>query len=286
MRSIAVITDTDSSLPPEIAARYDIRQVPINLHFGEQTFRACVDIDDTALFDRVDRDGVAPTSSAPSPGQFAEAFQEAFEAGAREILCFCVSGVVSATYSAAVNAAGMFPGKVISVVDTRNLSMGQGYMALAAAEALEAGASKEQAMARARHTGDRVHLYAALSTLKYLALSGRVKSLPAGVADLLNVKPVITLKDGTLDLLERVRTRKRAWKRVIELTVRAAGGRQPERLAVLHIDAHEQANEFWEQLREEITPPDEVMFAGLTPGLSLFGGRGLVGVALVSDQPL
>jgi DegV family protein with EDD domain len=122
MSSIAIITDTDASLPAEVAARYGIRQVPITVHFGQETFETGVDIDDARLFERVDREGKLPTTSAPAPGKFAEAYQAAFDAGAETVICFCVSGEVSATYSAAVNARDLLPEHDITVVDSRSFS--------------------------------------------------------------------------------------------------------------------------------------------------------------------
>jgi DegV family protein with EDD domain len=284
MSPIAIITDTDSSIPADVATRYAIRQVPINLHFGDETLRACVDIDDAGLFARVDRGEPYPTSSAPSPGQFAAAFQDAFEAGSEAIVCFTVSGAVSATYNAAVNACEMFPGREIRVVDSRTLAMGQGFMVLAAAEAAEAGASVDEIVAHALAVRERTHVYAALSTLTYLAKSGRVDHLTAGVANLLNVKPVLTVRDAKLDMLERVRTRGKAWRRVIELTQQATAGRPIERMAILHINALEDAHQFREQLCAHLPCPDEVLVAALTPGLSLFGGNGFVGVVTVSGE--
>jgi DegV family protein with EDD domain len=284
MDQIAIVTDTDSSLPAEVAARHNIRQVPINIHFGQETFRACVDIDDAGLFARVDRGGDYPTSSAPSPGQFVEAYQAAFDGGAEAIVCFCVSGEVSATYSAAVNACELFPGRDITVVDSRTLTLGQGFMVLEAAEAAAAGASRDEIVARALEVRERTHLYAALSTLKYLAKSGRVDNLTAGVANLLNVKPILTIRDGKLDMLERVRTESKAWQRVIELAVQAAGGRPVERMAILHINALQGVGQFKERLCRRLPCPEEMMVAELTPGLSIYGGNGFVGVALVVGE--
>ena len=282
MPSVAIITDTDASLPVEVAARYGIRQVPILVHFGQETLKTGEEIDDAALFARVDREGQLPTTSAPSPGQFAEAYEAALAAGAEQIVCFCVSGAVSATYGAAVVARDLFPERDISVVDTRTLSMAQGFMVLVAAEAAQAGASVAEIIARATEVRERTHLYAALSTLKYLAMSGRVGHLAAGMASLLNVKPILTVRDGELDLLERVRTQKRAWARVIELTAQAIGNRPVERMAILHIAVPEEARQFKAQARASLNCPDEILLADMTPGLSVHAGTGLVGVAAVT----
>ncbi len=104
-----LITDTDASLPPPLAAEYGIVQVPIMVHFGEESLRAVYDLDDQAVFQRIDASGALPTTSAPSPGQFAEAYRQALADGAEAILCITVSSAVSATYAAARNAADLFP---------------------------------------------------------------------------------------------------------------------------------------------------------------------------------
>jgi DegV family protein with EDD domain len=190
MPPIAIVTDTDASLPLAVAEKYGIAQVPITVQFGEESFRAVYDIDDANTFARIDKISKLPTTSAPSPGQFNEAFKAAFESGAQTVLCFTVSSEVSATYSSALQACELFPGKDIRVVDTRSLSIGQGFMVLAAAEAIAGGASAEVALAAAESTRERTHLFAALSTLKYLAMSGRVGHLAAGIASVLEVKPI------------------------------------------------------------------------------------------------
>ncbi len=282
MPRIAIITDTDASLPRALAAKHHIRQVPIVIQFGDQSLLTDNDLDDAQLFARIDRDGKLPTTSAPSPGQFVTAFQAAFDEGADHVICFNVSSAISATYAAAVNARNLLPDRDITVIDTQSLSLGQGFMAIAAAEAAHAGAAKEECIARAQDVGQRAHVFAALSTLKYLAMSGRVGAIAAGMAGLLNIKPILTIRDGKLEMLEKVRTQKKSWARVLELADGIIAGQAVEQLAIVHVAAPEAAREFEKMLRVTLNCPPEVLIAELTPGLSVHTGSGLVGLAFVS----
>lgn len=284
MNQIAIVTDTDASLPGDLAAHLNIALVPINIQFGSHSLDACFDIDDATLFARVDREGRIPTTAAPTPGKFAECFRSAFDAGAESVICFCVSSKVSASYQSAQTAASLLSDHDITIIDSNSLSMGQGFMVLAAAEASAAGATRDQVIAAAIQVQNHIHLYAGLKTLRYLAMSGRVGHLTAGMANLLDVKPILTIRDGKLDMLERVRTQKKAWARMIELCRMAATGKPVERMALLHVTALEEARQFQRELCTCISCPSEPVIAELTPGLSVHAGAGVVGVVLVTGE--
>jgi DegV family protein with EDD domain len=284
MPHIAIITDTDSCLPLELARKHNIVQVPILIQFGEESFRDVYEINNDAVFERIDRGGKLPSTAAPSPGQFVEAFNQAFDSGANSVLCLNISSEMSATYASARQASEMLPGKRIEVLDTRNLAMGQGYMALAAVEAVVKGASIEEAVAAAEDVRSRTHLFGALATLKYIAMSGRVSHLAAGMAGLLDIKPVLTIQNGKLELLEKIRTQNKAWNRAIALTAEKAAGHKIEKMAVLNVKAPEAAHQFESLLRTALPCPDEITFADVNPGLSCHTGVGMVAVVFVTEK--
>lgn len=284
MKKIAIITDTDSSISLEVAQANNIHLVPIMIQFGETSFRDVFDINNSDTFSRIDKEGKLPTTAAPSPGQFADVYKTAFDSGSDSVLCFTVSGEISATYSAALNACELLPGKDITVIDTKSLSMQQGFMALAASEAVSNGASKDEAITAALDVRDRSQLFAALDTLKYLAMSGRVGHLAAGMANMLNVKPILTIKDGKLEMLEKIRTKNKSWNRTIELANQNAKGRKIEKMCIVHVNVPDAASQFESILRTQIECPKEISFAELGPGLSIHSGVGMVGVVTVYSR--
>ena len=190
---------------------------------------------------------------------------------------------MSAVYQSAFSAKEMFPDKDITVIDSRTCCLGQGFMVLAAADALAKGASRHEAVATAEDVRQRTYLFAALSTLKYLAMSGRVGHLAAGLAGMLEVKPILTIIDGKLQLLERIRTQHKSWARVVELALEASAGRKIERMVLLHVSASEAAREFEPMVREAL-PCQDVMYAAMNPGLSVHTGAGLIGVVFTTEK--
>jgi DegV family protein with EDD domain len=284
MPKFAIITDTDSSLPVELAKKYGIRQVPITVHFGDESYTTGVDLDDRLVFEKVDRLKKIPTTSAPAPSAFAAAFEAAFKDGADTIICICVSSRVSATYNAAVAAAESLPQRDIHVIDSLNLCMGQGFMALAAAEAASAGATTAEILTRVESVGKRLHTYAVLPTLKYLALSGRVGKLAAGMATTLSIMPILTVQEGKLDLLEKIRTQKKAIDRMMDLVKESVACKPIEKISIIHVNNLEGAKKLAERLEKTLPCPPEIVYADFTPGLSVHAGTGVVGVVIQTAQ--
>jgi DegV family protein with EDD domain len=157
-------------------------------------------------------------------------------------------------------------------------------MAIEASKAITDGASIDEAVALAENLRDRTHLFAALSTLKYLAMSGRVGQVAAGFGSLLEIKPILTLRNEKLEMLERIRTKSKAWSRLIELTREASGDCALEQLAILHVNGLEEADQFELQVRAGLACPAEIRHVEMTPGLSLHTGSGLVGIVLVTKK--
>lgn len=284
MSKIQVITDTDSNLPIELAKKYGIILVPITIQFGEDSYADFFEIQNPEMFARIDKIGKLPTTAAPSPAAFASAFHNAFDSGADSIICLTVGSKISRTYESALIAVEEFPGKKITVIDSEFLTMGQGFMAITAVEAINAGASHEETVAKIRSLIPRCVLYGSLSTLKYLALGGRVSNLAASMANMLNIRPILCMRDGKLEMLEKVRTRKAAMDRMAELLVSAVGDKSVERLCFVHVLNMEDAEFLKSKLAEKLKLPEVVDYYDFGPGVSVHTGVGLVGCFILKGE--
>jgi len=282
MSKIAIITDTDSSLPKDIADQYNIIQVPISINFDEDLSGTDLTINNEQLFSHVDKTGKLPTTSAPSPALFKQYFEQILAAEVPDtILCFTVSASMSRTYQSATEAAKELSNHDIRVIDSETLSMEQGYMAIAAAKAAKIGATIDDITQSAFASRDNTILYGALSTLRYLSMSGRVSHVAAGMAGMLNIKPILSVQNGKLDMLEKIRTRKKSWTRMIELVQEDLNNRTIQEVCILHVNAAQPAQEFEKMVRNALVCPNEIPAIEVNPGLSVHTGAGLVGLCIV-----
>ena len=224
-----------------------------------------------------------PTTSAPPPAAFEKAYQNAFDNGCDEIICICVSSRVSATYQAALTAKEQFPDKDISVVDSMQLSLAQGLIVLRAAKAAQNGVPKDEILADIERVKNKLHVFAALPTLKYLAMSGRVGKLAAGLADTLNIKPILSVQDGKLDLLEKIRTMKKAQKRLIDLASESVGEKKIVEIGLIHVNNLSGAKNLFQELCNAFPCPPNPIYAEFTPGLSVHAGAGVIGFVILTE---
>jgi DegV family protein with EDD domain len=284
MSKIRIITDTDASLPDELAAKHAIILVPISIQFGDETYETGININDKTLFEKIDALGKLPTTAAPSPAAFKTAYEKAFNEGADSIICIVVGSKISRTYDSAVTACEEFPGKTITVIDSDFLSLGQGFMAIAAAEAAAAGATHEQAAQAARDMQPHLHLYGSLTTLKYLAMGGRIGKISANMANMFDIRPIMTILDGKLGLLEKVRTHKMAMNRLVQLFESTVKDKEIVLAGIAHVNNPEDAKLLESRLRAALPMPEDILIVEFTPGLSVHGGTGLVAGVLVTKE--
>jgi DegV family protein with EDD domain len=213
---LKIIADSTCNLPPELLARHQIPIAPIAIQFGEQSFDEFLTIDRDLFYRKIEETGTIPTTSQPSPAWFAELYRQAAREGA-PVLVLTVTGKHSGTYQSAVLARSMVPEADVEVFDSASISLGTGWMVLEAARLSLAGRSRSAILQRLTTIRRHSHLYLTPATLKYLQMSGRVGRLQGAIASLLNVKPIIILKQGVLEARENVRTRGKAIERLVSL---------------------------------------------------------------------
>jgi DegV family protein with EDD domain len=228
---VAIFTDSASDLDPDVAAAEGIGIIPLLVSFGDETYKAGVELSTQAFWDRmVAPDAPFPKTAASSPGEFKDAYEAAFTAGAEAIVSIHVAGTLSGTIKSAQIARDMLPDREIHVVDSLGASMAQGILA---DMALELAADDRPAAEIAETLENRapdMRMYVAVETLEYLKKGGRISGAQAAIGSLLSVKPIIRVNAGVVDTVDRVRTRSKARERLIELICE----RPVERLAILH----------------------------------------------------
>jgi DegV family protein with EDD domain len=274
---VAVVTDSAANLPIEVAEAAAIRIVPLYLSFGDRVYRDGVDLAPSDFYRRLASDGVRATTSTPTPADFLDAFRAT---GDRDVVCVTVAGTMSASSQEATAAKGEFDGRV-EVVDSLSASMAQGFVALEAARRAATGADLGAVAARAREVAHRTRLYATVDTFDYLRRSGRVRTLQAYAATMLDIKPVFAFRGGVASAVARPRTRRRALARVVEETVRG-GGDHAAHLAVLHAGAEPEAIELLASIESRMELVERFLVE-VTPVIGAHTGPGLVGTAFFCD---
>jgi DegV family protein with EDD domain len=276
-KPVAVVTDSTADIPPEVVQELGITVVPLQVIFGEESFRDRIDLTSEEFFQRLKATKELPRTSQPSTGEFIAAYEQLARTTDR-ILSIHVSARFSGTVQTARRAAQELIGRArVEVVDSENVSMAMGFAVIAAAEAARGGSDLEACAEAARAVLRRVRVAIALDTLEYLRRGGRIGRAQAFLGGLLNVKPILTIKNGEAHPLARVRTRRKALDELLRLSLDQGAITQA---AVMHADSPDDARALAEEIGRRF--PDVPVITGeIGPVLAVHGGPGLVGIAVV-----
>ena len=278
--TVKVLTDSTCDLPQEVAHGLGVQVIPLNVHFGDETYKDGVDLTAEAFYQRLTAAARLPTTSQPSVGEFLDLFQRLTEDGS-PVVAVLISSKLSGTYNAALQARQQLePARRVELVDTLQASLGLGLVAVAAARAALGGATVEEVVAEAQRASREVRFMGVLDTLEYLQRGGRIGKAQAFLGSLLRIKPILYVKDGEAHPLERVRTQERAVARLVELVrelapLQAAG--------VVYTTTPEEALALRQRV-EEVAPAEGVIVGRCGPVIGTYLGPGALGVAVRSQK--
>ena len=273
---VKIVTDSSADLPDQLAEEMGISVIPLYVRFGDEVHRDRVDITEDEFYQRLEHDPIHPVTIQPGPQDFLELYQR-LAPDADGIVSIHISSKLSGTCNSALMAKEMMEGECpIEVVDSLAVSMGLGLEVLVAAQAAKAGESLEKVVEAANQAIPKINLLALFDTLKYLLLGGRIGKAKALLGSILNVKPVLTLKDGEVVPAGQVRTRAKGIDKLVEFVKDAA---DIQDLAVVHSTTPDEAQELAERIGS-VFDREKIRIARLGPVLGVHMGPRVLIIAL------
>lgn len=277
--TICVVTDSTCDLPPAVAAWHHIAVVPCYINIGTHDYLDGVNLSRQEFYERLPEYDPPPKTAAPGSELFQQTYARLLATGATEIISIHIAASLSAVLNAA-NVAAQDTSTAITVFDSQQLSLGTGFLALAAADAARAGAGRVEIIAQLQDQILRTHSFAVLDTLEYLRRGGRISRFELGLASLLQIKPIFKIYAGEI-IAEKTRTRRVALEQLLN-RISALGAL--ERLAVLHVRARERAEEL-RQVVQRLYPQITIaQCEEMTPVLGAHFGPGMVGIVCVQAK--
>ena len=276
---IRVVTDSTCDLPASTVEKYGIKVIPLYINVGEQEYLDGIDITREEFYTRLPDFPTHPTTAVPSPLKFKAIYDALAEEGATEIISIHISESLSAMVNVARAAAQETISAAIHVIDGGQLSLGTGFLVEKAAELASKGLRLKEILEALNSQIKRSHVFAALDTLEFLKRSGRMNRWVSNIGSLLQIKPILTMHDGKPGN-EKVRTRERAMKRVVEML--GAVGRI-ERVALVHTNAPERIAEL-RKMAAHLLPQGDIPVEDITPVIGAHIGPGAAGFAVVTAE--
>ncbi|RYI27928.1 DegV family protein [Bacillus infantis] len=271
----AVVTDSTAYIPKELRDRLNIHMIPLSVIFGNETYEEEVEITAEAFYEEVKHKEL-PTTSQPSTGQFVELFEK-LSADYDAVISIHLSSGISGTYQGAVTAGSMVEGIRAYPFDSEISCMVQGFYVIEAAEMAAAGRDPQDIMARLEEMKQTVRAYFMVDDLSHLQRGGRLSSAQALIGSLLQVKPLLHFQNKVIVPFEKIRTRKKAMKRIADLLGEAASGGGEYRAVIIHANREKEADEWKAELEKEL-PNVEFMIGYFGPVIGTHLGEGSMGL--------
>jgi len=278
--NIRIVTDSTCDLPDQIVSEMGIKVIPMYINFGDQGYKDGIDITRQEFYERLPDSDPFPTTGTPGVDAFLQAYEQLAQEGATRILSIHVSESLSAMVDVARTAASKAKSVPVTVYDSGSLSLGTGFQARTAARAADEGLPMNEILSLLKDQSDRSYVFAVLDTLEYLKRSGRMNSVMASLGSILRIKPLLKMHAG-VPTAERVRTKERAMKRLVEL-IEELG--PIEELALVHTNSPQAAQELHAEslhlFPQNITP----LSVNVTPVLGAHLGSGAVGFTCITAK--
>ena len=284
MSKVALVTDSTSYIPKEIREKYPITVVPQVVIWEGITYEDDVTITPDQFYSRLRTAKVMPTTSQVSVINMQKAFSSLIEQG-YDVLGMFVSSKLSGTFqSASLAKAELTSGKEkVELVDSETTAMALGFQVLSVARAAQDGASLADCQALANKAREHTGVYLTVETLEFLHRQGRIGGAQRFLGTALNLKPILTVQEGRVEPVDRVRTRSKALDRVIETVVEKCGGRSPVRIATLHANSPDDAKLMLDKITPMLNPVESVL-AAVSPAVGANTGPGTVGLAYMAGM--
>ncbi|WP_432354575.1 DegV family protein [Sporosarcina sp. A2] len=279
---IAVVSDSTSYLPEDLRKRLQIHVVPLAVTINGQDYNEEIDLTSKEFYDKVRGDGPLPKTSQPSVGQFAEKFQELKDAGAEAIISIHLSSGISGTYTGAVQASALDKTLEVRVFDSEISCYMQGYYAIRAAELAQTGASLDEIISELTDMKQTMRAYFMVDDLSHLQRGGRLSSAQALIGGLLQVKPILHFVDKVIVPFEKIRTRKKAMKRIADLLAEDVA-KMPLEASIIHGNQPEEADIWLAELSERL-PDVEFTISHFGPVIGTHLGEGAMGLGWVKRK--
>lgn len=274
---VRIVTDSAADLPADIVEKYNIQIVPLSIHFGDEQYRDGVDMTAQEFYRRLRSETRLPRTSQPSPGEFIAVYKEAVAAGDK-VVSIHLSGQLSGTYQAASLAARMAGSENVIVLDSLSASMGVGLQVVAAARQVARGEKDPTVIASAaQRVRDHLGVLFIVDTLEYLEKNGRIGKAAALFGNMLQIKPILTLDNGGVAPLEKVRGKKKALHRVLELLSERIGSQDVIDVAVVHADVFDQGQALLDEVCQRFSCRYRYL-SDIGPTIGVHVGPGTVAV--------